>query len=427
MEKRINYEDYYVWQEREVRFDVSKNEISLRNGEKCLDTVNNIEDSKGNNGDVGIVMFTNLRIIWFCIDNFKLNLSIGYDCILASEVKPIMSKTSGESMALFIKVKFGNNRFEFVFNAVANANPVLFNTFTYVIKVYEHTRLYRDVKVKGFVTKERSLTKLNLETIHSRVKNTSLIVYNKNEELEVGPGEFLASNVRLIWFSSSIENHNCSIPWIDIKSLKFKENNKYGRLIAIETNKYFNSHLIVIRLGLTNDIFEKLFNELNTYHLNYLENPILGIWVERDNSGKIIDKVAENVIEGGNSISTNTTNDNNNNNVIENNKSNKDSSISNKKLNDNNNNNNSNEDYNKFHEDKQNRIYKKLMTEFPDEVEIIDTNFFNEQKSMLNYISTKQGGKFSNLRDIEYNLELGLACEKLPNGMTLEKIWKIES
>src|SRR4051812_30945757 len=105
-----NYEDYYIWQDREIRFDVMKAQIALRTGEKAFDNIPNIEDTKGNNGDVGTMIFTNLRLIWYCNENIKINLSLGYDCILNSEIRSASSKVAGETKALAIKCKFNNNR-----------------------------------------------------------------------------------------------------------------------------------------------------------------------------------------------------------------------------------------------------------------------------------------------------------------------------
>eukprot|EP00662_Eupelagonemidae_sp_cell21_P056551 gene56551-13655_t len=35
-------------------------------------------DTKGNNGETGQLRVTNLRIVWFCSKNVRINLSIGY-------------------------------------------------------------------------------------------------------------------------------------------------------------------------------------------------------------------------------------------------------------------------------------------------------------------------------------------------------------
>lgn len=103
MDKKINYDDYFVWMDHEVRFDVSKqllvwiiNKKALRTGEKTIETLQNIEDTKGNNGDIGTMMFTNLRIIWYSLADIKINLSIGYDNILNSDIKSAISKVKGK-------------------------------------------------------------------------------------------------------------------------------------------------------------------------------------------------------------------------------------------------------------------------------------------------------------------------------------------
>lgn len=418
---QINYEDYYIWHEREVRFDISKKEISLRKGEKCLDTISNIEDSKGNNGDVGCIMFTNLRIVWFCVENLKLNLSIGYDCVLASDVKPINSKVSGESMALYIKVKFGNNRFEFVFNAVGNSSPQLFNTFTYVIRLYEHTRLYRDIKQKGHIVFEKTLINLSLEEVFFGVKNSSLILYNKGEETIYNAGEFLVTNIRIVWFTPSNDVINISIPWIDIRLLKLKSHQKYGEILCVESNKYFNSQLFCFKLHLSDvDMLEKIYEQMKEKYIFYLDNPILGIYVDRDESGKIINKIETNEINKDREKEKEKQVPNLN--VNQNNKENKltiqTAQEGGKKIRE------EKEVERKINE-KNERVYGKLMNEFPDDVEIIQTNFFNEQAILESYIRSKND-KVINKNDIMYSQELGLSIERIPDNQTVEKIWKYE-
>ena len=53
-------DENYVWQDREVRCDGIKNTLKLRRGEESFDTINYIEDSKANNGDIGTFIFSNL-------------------------------------------------------------------------------------------------------------------------------------------------------------------------------------------------------------------------------------------------------------------------------------------------------------------------------------------------------------------------------
>lgn len=33
------------------------------------------------------MILTNLRIVWYCTNNMKINLSIGYECVINIEIK----------------------------------------------------------------------------------------------------------------------------------------------------------------------------------------------------------------------------------------------------------------------------------------------------------------------------------------------------
>lgn len=56
-----------------------------------VDTLNQIEDSKSKEDKKGTMVVTNLRLIWISETNQGVNLSIGLDCIKASEVTRIKS------------------------------------------------------------------------------------------------------------------------------------------------------------------------------------------------------------------------------------------------------------------------------------------------------------------------------------------------
>jgi Bardet-Biedl syndrome 5 protein len=56
-------------------------------GERIVREAHQIEDSKGNAGDLGVFQFTNLRCLWYSIPDPKINLSIGYECILTVDPK----------------------------------------------------------------------------------------------------------------------------------------------------------------------------------------------------------------------------------------------------------------------------------------------------------------------------------------------------
>ena len=60
-----NVDRYWAaWQDRQLRFDCLLKELKPRLGEFEIDSINSVEDSKGNNGQRGFLVITNLRLIW---------------------------------------------------------------------------------------------------------------------------------------------------------------------------------------------------------------------------------------------------------------------------------------------------------------------------------------------------------------------------
>lgn len=55
----------------------------------------NVEDTKGNNGEPGELTITNLRFTWVCRRNRRTNISVGLDCIVQISVKPAASRLKG--------------------------------------------------------------------------------------------------------------------------------------------------------------------------------------------------------------------------------------------------------------------------------------------------------------------------------------------
>uniref|UniRef100_A0A1I8IAE6 Bardet-Biedl syndrome 5 protein homolog n=1 Tax=Macrostomum lignano TaxID=282301 RepID=A0A1I8IAE6_9PLAT len=65
----------YLWQDRDIRFDIDPKLMNLRPGEKLIDRLDSVEDTKGNNGDRGRLAITNLRLIWHSHTMPRINLS----------------------------------------------------------------------------------------------------------------------------------------------------------------------------------------------------------------------------------------------------------------------------------------------------------------------------------------------------------------
>ena len=65
----------FVWQDRDIRFDCKQSLLACRSNEEVIDSINSVEDTKGNNGERGSLVVTNLRLLWMSHANSKINLS----------------------------------------------------------------------------------------------------------------------------------------------------------------------------------------------------------------------------------------------------------------------------------------------------------------------------------------------------------------
>ncbi len=146
----------YIWQDREIRFDENSKLLACRKGEKIIDSINSVEDTKGNNGERGSLIVTNLRLMWISHANMKINLSIGLNTILSINIKKAKSKLKGTTQALCVLAKF-SSRFEFMFTSLVKNSPRLFTTVQAVMRAYETSKLYRDLKLRGSVVKDGDL------------------------------------------------------------------------------------------------------------------------------------------------------------------------------------------------------------------------------------------------------------------------------
>lgn len=188
----------FIWQEREIRFDIAMAQLALFEGEQIVDSMNYVEDTKGNNGDLGSIIITNLRLIWFCDTDKHINLSIGYDCIISSDIKNVNSiLRGGISQALHLRTKFQTSKYEFVFTCAAAENQGrMFQTFQHVTKSYNMTRLYRDLKLRAANISEKNIRMMPGEQVFTRYHG----VMNLSAE-QGNLGQFVITNVRIIWFA----------------------------------------------------------------------------------------------------------------------------------------------------------------------------------------------------------------------------------
>ena len=189
-----------IWQDREIRFDTKMDQLEMRSGELQIDSINSVEDTKGNNGEKGSLSITNLRLIWICHRNSRINLSIGYNAVVSINIRTANSRLRGntqanpaataaatrtqsnpgphpnlrgDSQALYVMTKFNNSRFEFVFTNLVRQSPRLFTTVQAVYRAYDTSRLYRYLKLRGAIIRNKSLILLPNEQMYNKVPHTT--------------------------------------------------------------------------------------------------------------------------------------------------------------------------------------------------------------------------------------------------------------
>lgn len=64
----------FLEEDRNIKFDKINVWKNLRNGEIKIILLSQIEDTKGNVGEAGCLMATNLRVIWYQENKKKCNL-----------------------------------------------------------------------------------------------------------------------------------------------------------------------------------------------------------------------------------------------------------------------------------------------------------------------------------------------------------------
>ena len=113
-------------------------------------------------------------------------------------------------------------RYEFIFTVHTDSSVRIFESVNAVLKAYEATKFYRDLKLRCSIVQDKKLTLLPKETLFSSYNG----VWNLSAE-QGSLGSFVITNVRLVWFAQLTENFNASIPWVQIKCIKIRES-KYG-------------------------------------------------------------------------------------------------------------------------------------------------------------------------------------------------------
>ncbi|XP_064647325.1 Bardet-Biedl syndrome 5 protein homolog [Lineus longissimus] len=264
-----------IWEDRDIRFDINPSQMRMRPGEKMIDKLEAIEDTKGNNGDRGRLMITNLRLIWHSHSMMRVNLSIGYNCVLNISTKTAQSKIRGNSEALYVLTKCNNTRFEFIFTNLIPGTPRLFTSVIAVHRAYETSKMYRELKLRGALIANRTLRLLPQEQIYDQINGA----WNLSSD-QGNLGTFFITNVRVVWHANMNETFNVSIPYLQIKSVKIRDS-KFGLALVIESSQQSGGYVLGFRVDPPEKLSEAC-KEIQSLHRVYSACPIFGVEFETE-------------------------------------------------------------------------------------------------------------------------------------------------
>jgi Bardet-Biedl syndrome 5 protein len=259
-----------VWQDREIRFDMAVKGLALRKGEFEIDHLEGVEDTKGNNGERGTLVVTNLRVIWFSKRSRRTNLSIGYNSVSNISMKTASSRLRGKTQSLYVMTRFQGSKFEFIFTNLDDNSPRLFTTVQAVYRAYDTSRLYRDLKLRGAIIADKELKLLPKEETYNRISG----VWNLSSE-QGNLGTFFVTNVRVVWHANMAENFNVSIPYVQMKSVTVRDS-KFGRALVIHTTSRSGGYVLGFRVDPAEKL-DEIYKEVDALFKVFSVNPVFGV------------------------------------------------------------------------------------------------------------------------------------------------------
>lgn len=212
-----------------------------------------------------------MRVIWVCNNKNYVNLSIGYDTILSLNIKKAVSKLRGTTQALQCIAKFHKNRYEFVFTSLVKNSPRLFTTVQAVLKAYETSRIFRDLKMRGSIVKDGQLILLPGEHITSSHPG----IWNLSSD-HGNLGTMYLTNVRVVWKADLAPNFNASMPYTTISSIRVRNHDMFGRALVFDTFQRAGGYVLGFRVDPIEGL-EQIRTELVRLHRAHNARPNFGV------------------------------------------------------------------------------------------------------------------------------------------------------
>ncbi|XP_032665060.1 Bardet-Biedl syndrome 5 protein homolog [Odontomachus brunneus] len=258
-----------MWQNCEVRFDISHSNMQLRAGELAVDKLDMIEDMKGNAGDLGRLIITNLRIIWHSLSMPRINLSIGYNTFMGVNSR-ILTIHGGYTQSLHILTSFRNCRYEFIFTNHDSKSTRHYTSVVGVYRAYLSSEIYREIKLRSGIIQENRLVLLPHEKVHSSVQD----VWNLSIE-QGNIGTFIITNIRLVWYADVNHQFNVSIPYLTIGNITIRTS-KFGPTLVILSTEASGGYVLGFRINPLQQL-HITHKEISVLRSEFDKFPILGV------------------------------------------------------------------------------------------------------------------------------------------------------
>ncbi|CAL8109369.1 unnamed protein product [Orchesella dallaii] len=259
------------WYDNDIRFDLMTRYLKPCAGEKIFELIEPVEDTKGNNGEPGKLIVTNLRIIWQSQKYPKINLSIGYNPITSISIKSATSKLRGMTESLHILAKTKSSRYEFIFTNLVVDHNRLFPVVLGVHRAYIQSKPYREIKMRSaMIVSNKKLQMLQQEQICEQISG----VWNLSSD-QGNLGSFFITNVRVVWFAAANELFNASIPFLQIAEIKVRDS-KFGKALVIETTEFGGNYILGFRID-PKEKLQSVYKSLLSIHDTYMAYPEFGV------------------------------------------------------------------------------------------------------------------------------------------------------
>lgn len=180
------------------------------------------------------------------------------------------SKIRGHTQALCVLAKYNSVRFEFMFTSLVKNSPRLFTTAQAVMRAYETSKLYRDLKLRGLVVKDGELILLPEEQVYSKVPG----VWNLSSD-QGNLGTFFITNIRVVWHANLASNFNVSVPYMQIKTIKVRDS-KFGEALVLETFPKAGGYILGFKID-SKDKLSEVMQEVINLHKIFSTSPIFGV------------------------------------------------------------------------------------------------------------------------------------------------------